>query len=470
MVDIYMKNDIWLSILFLALAGCAGPLSEQADSGWPEPRPLAKSYPSFLAPIEPQENEPPTNETEPPALPEPTGSITLKEGLSRALLENPDLASFSWEVRAAEARILRAGAIPNPELAAEVENVGGSGERKGFESTETTLSVSQLIELGGKRGNRITAATLERDLAGWDFESKRLDVYTETAEAFIDVLAAQRRLKLADRSLDLAKQVLRAARERVRAGLVSPLEETRAGVRVSTSTIDQEREKRALVEARERLAAMWGSTAPAFSEVKGDFEDVATIPPLTELLQQISQNPDIARWTAETDLREAELALEESRNIPDLTIGGGVRRFEETNDNAFVASVSIPVPVFGLNPGGTLEARRRISQAAENKRAATTRTHTALSQTYQGLSAAYEEVIGLSNQVLPGAKAAFNAARKGYQEGKFDFLEVLDSQRTLLEAEAAYIDALANYHARMVAVERLIAAPVTVKSHLGDQS
>lgn len=465
-----MKNNFWLSIFVLALVGCATPSAEQSHNRWPEPRPLAKNYPSIRIAEDPQEIRSTEKQIGLSALPEPTGTITLRDALSQALIKNPELAASSWEVRAAEARILQAGAIPNPELEVEVENFGGTGENEGYSSSETTLSIGQLIELGGKRNDRKTVATLERNIAGWDFESKRLDVFSETAEAFVDVLAAQRRVRLADRSLDLAQQVLRAASERVRAGLVSPLEETRSRVRVSTSRIDQEREIRMLAEARQRLAAMWGSTVPDFAEARGDFEDVAAIPPLMELSPQISQNPDVARWSAESDLRQAELALEESQTIPDVTVRGGIRRLEDGEDEAFVASISIPLPVFGLNPGGPIEARRRISQTAEDSRAATTQTRSALNQTYQGLLAAYEEVVGLSNQVLPGATAAFEAARKGYQEGKFDFLEVLDTQRTLLEFEAAYIDALANYHTRKIAAERLIAAPITIKSKLGDGS
>ena len=81
----------------------------------------------------------------------PTGVIDLRDALAAALLGNPDLAAFSWEVRAREARTLQAGRFPNPELATEFEDFGGSGDRSGWQSAQSTLSLSQLIELGGKR-------------------------------------------------------------------------------------------------------------------------------------------------------------------------------------------------------------------------------------------------------------------------------------------------------------------------------
>ena len=85
-----------------------------------------------------------------------------------------------------DARILQAGLLPNPELGAEVENFGGSDMRSGTfdECGGHGSALSQLIELGGKRAKRSRVAKLERDLAGWDYEAKRLDVYVATAKGF----------------------------------------------------------------------------------------------------------------------------------------------------------------------------------------------------------------------------------------------------------------------------------------------
>src|SRR5262245_55870264 len=58
---------------------------------------------------------------------EPTGTISLRDALAAALLHNPELAAFSSEVRAREARALQAGLLPNPELDTEFEDFAGSG-------------------------------------------------------------------------------------------------------------------------------------------------------------------------------------------------------------------------------------------------------------------------------------------------------------------------------------------------------
>src|SRR5919198_1502431 len=111
-------------------------------------------------------------------------------------------------------RTLQAGLRPNPELGLEVENVAGTGALRGGRSAETTLRLSQVIELGGKRIRRLRVAAFERDLAAWDYETKRLEVLTAVAQAFIEVVRAQERLGAEEELVRLAAQVLATVAER----------------------------------------------------------------------------------------------------------------------------------------------------------------------------------------------------------------------------------------------------------------
>src|SRR5438552_1868069 len=92
-----------------------------------------------------------------------TGEVTLAQALALTLKQNPELAAFSWDVRSAEARILQARLWPNPELGTQSEDIG-------FSLSQTTLQLSQLIELGGKRSARLREATFGHELARLDYE------------------------------------------------------------------------------------------------------------------------------------------------------------------------------------------------------------------------------------------------------------------------------------------------------------
>jgi cobalt-zinc-cadmium efflux system outer membrane protein len=439
-------------VLMLALTSCAPP---DIQTVWPEPRPLGRDIPSHLPPPQPPEAAPSAR-----TVTNPAGVLTLSQAQALALLQHPRLAAFGWEVRAGEARTLQASLLPNPEVEIEVEGFAGSGELQGFQGTEITLHLSQLIELAGKRQKRTRVAALERDLAAWDYEATRIDVLTQVTQAFVEVLSAQDRLRLNLELVRLAEQVLRAAAERVRAGKVSPVEETRAQVALSTSRIALERTQRELDAARARLVVLWGGSMPAFDRAEGTLEPIAAIPSAARLAERIAQNPEIARWVTEMAQRQAALDLAGAQRIPDPTIRGGVRHARETGDNALVMAFSIPLPVFNRNQGGLLEARYRLAKAGEERRAAEVQVRAALAEAYGALARAFVEATRLRNEVLPGAQRAFDAASEGYRQGKFGFLDVLDAQRTLFESRGQYLEALAAYHRAVAEVERLIGEPL----------
>jgi cobalt-zinc-cadmium efflux system outer membrane protein len=385
---------------------------------------------------------------------EPGGDIVLSDALSLALQYNPELAAFSIEVRVAEARTLQAGLRPNPEINIEMENFAGSGALRRFDGAETTIQVGQVIELGGKRPKRRRVASLEGELAGWDYETKRADVLTETSKSFVDVLAAQERVALTWELLGLAEQTADAVSARVKAGKVSPVEETRAGVALSNSRIEHARAQRSLEAARKKLAAAWGSGVPAFERAVGPLDRVSSIPPADLITQELRGNPDIARWATEKEQRRAASSLQDAIRIPDPTLAAGIRRFRESGDSAFVAGVSIPLPLFNRNQGGILESRRRLAKAEWESAAAETRVRAALAETYQVLSSAVSEIDALKTTVIPGAQSAFEAASEGYRQGKFGYLDVLDAQRTLFEARGQYVSSLATYQKALADLDR----------------
>jgi cobalt-zinc-cadmium efflux system outer membrane protein len=382
--------------------------------------------------------------------------MTLRRAVALALMKNPELAGASWEVRAGEARTLQAGLPANPEIGVEVENFGGSSALKDFDLAETTIALSQLIELGGKRYKRERVAALERDLAGWDYEARRLDVLTEVAKNFVDVLGAQQQVAYTEELVRLAETTHRTVGERVEAGKVSPLEVAKASVSLSDTKIEAERARSNLAAAKNKLAAMWGDTTAAFERAEGDLEQVTPVPSAEHLGELVANNPDIARWVKETEQRTAALEHQKAKRIPDITISGGVRHFSETDDNAFVAALSIPIPIFDSNQGAIREAKYKLAKAKEETRAAVARAGASLAESHKSLAFSHEQSMILRNEVLPAAEQAFAGASEGYREGKFAFLDFLDAQRTLFEARRRYLESLMDYHRAKADVERSI--------------
>jgi cobalt-zinc-cadmium efflux system outer membrane protein len=231
--------------------------------------------------------------------------VTLEKAIDLAIAHNPVLSASRWEQRAMEGRVIQAGLLPNPEIEAETENFAGSGVFNGFDAAETKVQLSQLIELGGKRAKRSTYAALGRDLAQWDYEVTRADVVARVTLAFMTVLYAQERLTLMEKLLHLADEVLQTTSERVKAGKISPMEETKAEVDRSTSLIDVKRAKFELKAARRKLSDAWGGTDPTFSEARGRLGNLQPIPSLKALETLVSQNPDVGRWAVAIEQHRA---------------------------------------------------------------------------------------------------------------------------------------------------------------------
>ena len=388
---------------------------------------------------------------------EPAGELTLEQALSLAAQRSPEIAAMQSEVRAREGRLMQAGARPNPELSGTTENLGGDVAKTG--GMQTTLQAGQRLELGGDRAARTAAAGAARDLAHWDLESRRLDVAGHTTHAFLDVLAAQRRVELAAASVALAEEVRSTVAARVEAGKVSPIEETRAEVALAMEHIERERTASDLIGARSRLAATWGSTTPRFERVAGDLDAIPAVPSLESVAAQLERNPAVARWTAEIAEREALLRLEQARAVPDLTVGAGFRHFE-LGGGAAVVTASLPLPLFDRNRGAQIEARERLGKAHEERRSALVRLRQLAAETHALLARAEGEVRSLREQVVPGAESVYAAVSEGYRLGKFGYMEVLDARRTLAAVRAQLARAQAGLHAAIADLQRLTATPM----------
>lgn len=445
-----LRRYLLLAFLVAALAA-AGCARYGWGTGYPEPRPLGRDLDVYRAPEKPDESYEAV-----PRVEEPTGDLTLRDVLGLALLGNAELAGYSWGVRSADARALQAKQVPNPKVEMELENFGGVGEIGGFGAAETTLRLGQVLEIGGKRGKRTRVALLERDLEGWEYEAKRLDVFAEATVAFIGVLANQERLAVAEESYGLSLKVLEVVGERVKAGKVSPLEQTRAEVEAASTEIEVGRVSNDLEASRRLLASTWGSDKPAFRQVKGDLAHVDEVPSLSQLLGCAVEGPEIARWATEIEMLEAALAMEKSLSIPDLELGAGVRREMETGLDSYILSLGFALPILDRNQGGIREAECNLARAREDRRATEIRVSAELGRAYQSLAASYAEATSLGATILPAAERAFEATGEGYRQGKFGYLEVLDSQRTLFEVRAQYIDALEAYHQTVAEMERII--------------
>lgn len=384
---------------------------------------------------------------------EPSAPLTLQAALTLSLQGSAELSAFRHELQAVEASILQAGVRPNPSVSFEIMD-----SRR--QTRETTLQFSQPIEAGGKRAARVRAAEGDRDLALADLNAKAAEIRAAVITTFFDVLAAQERLRLAQDSAELARGATNVAAKRVVAGRISPVEETKARVAEAGVRIELIQARSALASSRKRLAALWGNLTPRFERADGQFDAVPNLPDLAALTKRLAAAPGVIQARSEVGRRQAMMKLELARRTPDVTVHLGAKRSEELGRNQMIIGVSLPLPLFDRNDGNVLQAIRRVDKASDVLTLTEIRLDGELTEAYANLDAARQAIAALKSAVLPGAQSAYDAASKGFEFGKFNFLDVLDAQRTLLQAKSHYLNALSEAHHAAAEIDRVLGQPL----------
>jgi cobalt-zinc-cadmium efflux system outer membrane protein len=344
----------------------------------------------------------------------------------------------------------------NPELDFEIENFGGVGELDGFDGAETTFAVSQPLMLGGKIAGRKGVAEADLALANRDLDAVKLDVAAITTIAFYGVIVAQERVELTEELAELAKSFADTVRARVDAGKVSPVEGVRARAAVSRARVDVAKARRALNAARVALATTWGSSEPRFPRAVGELPPLTPLPPRAVLDQMLPQTPEMARLVDELKRQERVIKLEKARVVPDLTLTLGPRKFQNTDDWAWVGGASLALPIFDRNQGARRAAEFELERTRWNVDAQRIALEGRLSRILERLRATADEARSYQRDIVPASVEAFEAMSLGFREGKFGFLEVLDAQRSLFEATLLLLDSQHRYTATRVELERLV--------------
>lgn len=410
---------------------------------------FAQAYPP-ASPVYPPMGDAPRAYAPPnPTDPSPVFTLTLDDALARASAGSFSLSAAGSEVEAADGAVIQAGVRPNPELATFVEDT-----RR--ESRSTTAQFNIPVELGGKRAARMSASELGRDVARAQLNAARSHLRADVIGAFFEVLIAQERVKLNRASVSLAAQGVLIAGRRVEAGKISPVEELRARVEQANAELAVAEAAAALESAKYGLTALWGATPIVFAQVQGDLDTLPQRPALELLLQELAGAPDLLASRLEWDRRRAMIEVERSKRYPDVTFTAGAKRNNELGVTQAIVGIAIPLPVFDRNQGNLYEAFKRADKAEYDYQAGLVRLGANLRRAANDLAVSRTSAQTLRAAILPAAEQAFDAASRGFEAGKFNFLEVLDAQRTLFQARLRYLDLLAKTYQAAANIDRIL--------------
>src|SRR3546814_8777160 len=198
-------------------------------------------------------------------------TLTLEEGLEEAAARSPAVSAAQARVEAAEARVRQAGFRVNPGLGVEVENCAGSGELSGFRGPETTVALSQRLDLAGRRPARVAVAQAELATERLRLAIARADLAQAVREQFARAATARDRLRITTDNEARARELARITNILVEEGREPPLRAIRARSAAAQAAAELEAARADERAARATFAVLFGVSTPPAS-VTGDLQ------------------------------------------------------------------------------------------------------------------------------------------------------------------------------------------------------
>jgi len=426
---------------FLALSSCQSTPPPPVPMEWPE-RPAAAPAPAAAAAQSPASG-PLQKET-----------WTLDDALDAAEAVNPEIVVERRNVDLATAAIWEARLYPNPELQLGVED-WRTQDGLTWSHAKRLAGIEFPLVLGGRLGAATSAAEAQRDAAAVHYVWRKREILGGVKLAFVEVLAARKNLELTRETRDLARSFRDATDERFRAQAIPEMEVLKASVNAARADSDVSLAEKRLAIAEKSLLAAIGKADLPMPAITGELAARFQDPDLVALREQVTaRHPLLEEAQRSRQAAERELDLARAERVPDLGLQIAAGKDPE-DENIVQAGLTIPLGVFNRNQAKIESASIRRDQA--QRRIAVTLNELVLSleETSRSFAAAQERVSVYEQEILPKAQRALDQTNEGHRLGKFGFLDVLDAQRTLAEAKAAYAEGVAELNRAATNLETL---------------
>jgi outer membrane protein, heavy metal efflux system len=391
-------------------------------------------------------------------------AFTLDEIEEMALLSNPDIQVAVRRLAVVEAHVPAAGALDDPMLG--YRGWGVPLRRPwDYNSAQNMFMVSQTFPGFGKRGLRTDIARSDVAEAKAALANMRLDVRVRVRKAFYDLLRTQDELRIHDGHVALARQAVEAARIKYTVGKVPQQDILKAQVeltRLAEHLIHFEQDAEV---ARARLNALLGHDPAEPINVRGDY-GIPQHLPATEALERlaVASRPDLAQAQDALEKSRRQQALAGKSYAPDFTVSAGYMLMpggSNTRNNYMVeGSINLPWLNRRKHDAEISEARAQVSE--QDAEVAALR-NSAFGQIQEALAQARsaKRLADLYTTLLqPQAEATLRSTVIAYENDRTDFLNLLDSQMTVVDIDLAYFQAMADFETRFADLEFAVGAPI----------
>lgn len=401
-------------------------------------------------------------------VPSPPAPLTLDEAVSRVARTHPDLRLPELQRAAALARRDGAGFKPPLVFGVDIENALGSGDSRGFDAAEVTVSLAGVLERGGKLDARRTLAQANIDALAPQREITRLDLMAEVARRYLAITAARGQRRIALDDIEQRRRAVAAARLRLQAGASPASTLMTAQAALAQAELDRDRADEAERAARMALAALWNAREADFAEISGDPLRLPALQDFQQLAALLSDTPELAVVAGEARVREAQLQLARSQLRSDLSWQLGVRNNRASSDTALVGGFSLPLGSARRAAPEIRAAQAELAMSAVERESRALQLYATLAEAHGRYGTARLEVARMDSDVLPQLQRAEKAAETAWRAGAISYLEWAQLQAMRIEARQRQLDAALAAQTALIEIQRLTGQPLVATASEGN--
>jgi cobalt-zinc-cadmium efflux system outer membrane protein len=374
-----------------------------------------------------------------PGLAQEPKPYTLDDLTAAALAKHPRLAQAVLAVDAARGRAVQAGLYPNPTVSATFDELG---DPQGPAGINTVPLVTQEIVTGRKLTLSRAAASKEIDLATLDVAARRAELLTAVRAAYFDALTLQRRIELLRDLVTLADASVAQTRKLLDAKQVARLDLVQLEIEAERLRTDLEAAEKERPAAFRRLAAVVGdpdlASAPLAGAIDAPFPDYELDRARGYVL---SVHPEVRSAHVGVERAQLHLRRQQAEPIPNVSLSAGYVRQNQNRANDWTIGASVPVPLWNRNQGAIQTAQAELGSAIRQVALAETELTDRVAAAIRDFASARQRADRYRTAILPRAKESYDLSVKGYQGGQFEYLRVLEAQRSLTLAYLEWVKA-----------------------------
>ncbi|HEX8892635.1 MAG TPA: TolC family protein [Terriglobales bacterium] len=391
-------------------------------------------------------------------------TYTLDQVEDMALSGNPEIEVAVRKLVAAEAHVISAGALDDPSFMYRGWGVPLS-QPWNYNAAQNMFMVSQTWPGRGKRALRTSVAEADVAEEKAALDAAKLDVRIRVQRAFYDLLRAEDELRVHDQHTDIGRQAVEAARIKYVVGKVPQQNILKAQVSLARLAEHLIRFEQDAEIARGRLNTLLGRDPREAINVRGERTVSAALPSLETLEKTALQSrPDLLQAQAAAEKSRQEQALSQKAYAPDFTLSAGYMLNPTGSEfrNNYMVEGSINLPWLNHRKhdaeiaASTAMVTEQEAEIAAMRNAAFGQIQEAFvqAQAAQRLANVYQQ------SLRPQAEATLHSTVIAYENDRTEFLDLLDSQMTVIDLDLAYFQAVADFEARLAELELAVGAPI----------